>query len=257
MAGAAQCGKDNEDIADLTSPVTKVHKKKRKKKTRIERGDGGSETEECKVTLSDAEEELKQMKLSDGSTLKSVSKRKKKKEKERRDVEGGESLPLKDLQCSASMADDRQTGSAETKAETETNKKKKKKNKKHLDDDHGATAMAEPECDNCLDVDTLDQNNKEGLDNAKMSDSQSQQSREEEEEEEEREEEESCLQEDAEETVANGDDKTDVEPLLMPLVHEGKSVAVTKEKKQIVKRQLPQWIVEADIIPDDIIEQSR
>ena len=248
MAGAAQCDKDEQDIADLTSPVTKVHKKKRKKKTQTERRDGGSETEECIVTLSDAEEELKQMKLSDGSTIKSVSKRKKKK-KERRDVEGGESSPLKDLQCNASMADDRQTDSAETKAETKPNKKKKKK-KKHLDDDHGSTAMAEPECDNCLDVDAIDQSNKEEVDNGKMSDSQSQLSREEEEEE-------SCLQEDAEETVTNGDDKIDVEPLLMPLVHEGKSMAVTKEKKQSVRRQLPQWIVEADIFPDDIIEKSR
>ena len=67
----------------------------------------------------------------------------------------------------------------------------------------------------------------------------------------------SSLQENTEKTVANNVDEIDAEPPLMPLRYDGKNVAATREKKQSVRRQLPKWIVDADIIPDDIIEQSR
>ena len=179
---------------------------------------------------------MKQLKVSDHETesLKIGSKSSKRKKKRGID----KSTPLKDL-CNAMAAD-----SADEMVISASLKKKKHRKKKHLDDTEPAVYDDDLERTTQLyDEEIVDGNELSQSDQGSevvLSQSQS-------------EGEGTASQEDIVETqtieVTEGEEA-------VPLIPLGHTAMVAKERKK-VQRQLPQWITEADIIPEDIAEQSR
>ena len=236
MIGSALIGDDDE--VSLTGREAKSLKRKRKKKYRKAKT---QETDDGKVTLSDAEEQMKQLKVSgdqETDSLKTDSKSSKRKKKTRGRTDKGS--PRKDP-----MADSIDVEYVdEMEISTPLKKKKRHKKEKHLDDhqeisaeptanvDHSeqATLLCDAEI---VDVDEFDWNG-QGSD-AIISQSEG----------------EGASQEDIMDAQAVEDGEVVVP--LMPLGH-GETMA---RERKAVQRQLPQWITEAQIIADDITQQSR
>lgn len=261
------CNDEDKQNVDLARP-TDSHKKKKRKKTSIKKeSKSGSEEvdSECKVTLNDAEEELKELKLTDVPTSEGHSKSRKRK---RRGKDGDPSSHLlTDVSDALTVTDKREMVGAWMKLETNVVKKKMKrktKRKKHSegDDDDGCddtVATVEPTCDDSpLDKSHQDvdrQSDQEDSDYAELNVSLSYLSS-------------SGEQEDSSQVDTreekNGDSESEIvaesndtmQLPLVPLGYKERDKAAVKEKRT-VQRQLPQWITEADIISDDIIEQSR
>ena len=219
----------NED--DYIRTTKKSCKKKRKKKPQVEALD---ETSENEVILSDAEEKMKQLNLSTVASPNlefTPSKRKKKC--------GGpdETLPVKNP---VSISGDEQ--SDEMEDITIPAKKKKRQKTKHLDDSLTIESKAfdkhEAEHTSILHADGDDFDLQSGQESDVIL-SQS-----------------SLSERECEEAIdSQAVEDTDLKTVpLVPLGHGGGKVA---KEKTAVQRQLPQWITEADVIPDDISEQSR
>lgn len=229
-------------LADDTNEVDHIreHKKKRKKKSRQAKV---QETDDSKVILSDAEEQMKELKLSsdcEADFLKADSKSSTKRKKKMRGTDIGS--PLKDSQ---SMVSDNAGSEWIDEMEVSTPLKKKKHRKRKHDhsdidaepticDDHPEHETQFNDAGIVVDVGEFVQSDQESGGVSLQSEG------------------EDASQEDIVDTQAIEDvDVTTVS--LMPLGH---AAQMAREKKT-VQRQLPQWINEADIIPDDIIEQSR
>ena len=229
LSGAALSDEANE--VDLIR-TTKLHKKKRKKNLKSVQAEEIDEVDERKVTLSDTEEQMKQLKLSERASLKSGSKSSKRKKKRGSD----KSSPLKDL-CNAMANSD-----GEKMEESIPVKKKGHQKKRHhqsdeptsIDDNHleQATLLSDDDQVRRLDGDDSDQSDQESDVHVSQSDG---------------------LPEGQDTSQEDMADTNEAALSLMPLGHGG---TIAKEKKT-VQRQLPQWITEADIIQDDIVEQSR
>lgn len=221
---------DDTNEVDLIREM-KSHKRKRKKKSRQAEV---QETDDDNVTLSDTEEQMKQLKVSDHETDSLNTDSKSSKRKKIRGTDKGS--PLEDsYNTMTDSADDEEIDEMEGSIPM---KKKKHQKKKHLDDveplacdddEEQATQLYDAgivdgdefgQSDQGSDV-IVSQSEGEGED---IMDTQTIE-------------------------VVEGDETVP----LMPLGHGGK----TAKEKKTVQRQLPQWITEADIIPDDIIEQSR
>ena len=217
---------DEANETDLIRATT-FHKKKRKKKSQPEEV---QEKDEGKVTLSDTEERMKQLKVSDHETESPKTASKSSKRKKKRGTE--KSSPLKDL-CNAMAAD-----SADEMDVSTPVKKRKHRKKKHLDD------IESTACDDHLErtIQLYSEEIVDGIELGRRSEVVVSLS-----------EGEGGSQEDIMDTqtieVTEGDEA-------VPLMLLGHAGEMAKEKKT-VQRQLPQWIIEADIIPDDIAEQSR
>ena len=207
---------------------TKLHKRKRKKKSRQAEV---QETDDNKVTLSDTEEQMKQLTVSEVDYQKTDSKSGKRKKKRSLD----KSSPLKDsYNAMVASADGREID----EMEDSTHMKKKKHQKKmyveptaYYDYEEQATQLYDAEI-----VDGEFSQRDQGSD-VIVSHSEG----------------EGASQEDIMDTQTTEVIEDDQTVPLMPLGHGGK----TAKEKKTVQRQLPQWITEADIIPDDITEQSR
>lgn len=210
-------------------------KKKRKKKMQLE-AKGGSSADECEVVMDDAREELKQLKLCDEASLQSDTKQKKKKKKKEKKRDQGK---LQMDTCNT-VEDERWTDSTEMIVETK--KRKSKKKKQCLDDDERAAELADSDLPSDAQV-------SEEIGN-RLSDSSS----EVEEKEEAMEDFVGAKHTQEEQEIAGSHEATDDVIPLTPL--SGGHQVVAKERKS-VQRQLPRWITEADIIQDDIIEQSQ
>lgn len=228
IIGSALAG-DNGEVG-----LTREAKRKRKKKSQQAKV---QETGDDKVTLSDTEEQMKQLKVSEIDSLKTDSKSSKRKKKTRGHADKGS--PKKDSMresVDGECVD-------EMEVSTPLKKKKHQKKEKHFgdhqeinaeptaSDDHPeqATLLCDAEI---VDVDEFVRND-QGSD-AIISQSEG----------------EGGSQEDMD--AEDGKDGEVVVPL-MPLGH-GETMA---RERKAVQRQLPQWITEAEIIPDDITEQSR
>lgn len=222
----------------------KLHKRKRKKKFRQAEV---PEIDDSKVTLSDTEAHMKHLKVSDDQetvNLKTDSKSSKRKKKMRSCTDS------KDSSMKNSMADG-VNGEHVDEMETCTPLKKKKlrKKKKHLLDDHPDIGTAEPttrddhpeEATQFRDAEIVNIDEFVGSDQGSdviVSQSEG----------------EDALQEDIvmdAQAVEDGDSE-----VVVPLTPLGRAEAMARERK-VVQRQLPQWITEAEIIADDITEQSR
>ena len=253
-------GKDDQQAGLARS--SKLHKKKRKKKSRIEES-VKYESDECNVKLNDAEEQLKQMELSESVTLNGGSKSTKRKRK--KDKDHGTPLkkslsgtPVRNSLIAA--VDEKQIDDVMIEGSSPMQQKGSQK-KKRLND--GLSTSVEPVRDDYHDEVEFLSNDDDVLmserlkqssqvsDDALDNSSQSKLSEEADDH--------LNSEEDTAETQQDavsdheGSDGDDVMPL-MPLRHEGKSPSV--KEKVTVQRQLPQWITEAEIIPDDIIDHS-
>ena len=241
--------------------MSKSHKKKRKRKSHVETGNSSDEGYKCNATLSDAADELKQLKLSDGSTAKSSSKPRKKRK--------GSAY----LEAAMTISNDRRSSADDAGVKEEIDfvkqTKRRKRNKQKCFDNLVETLSIDDlhlESSGEIGQDHHDKHTHgSSIGEADVSQEMapnvqakvlSDHTSVEDEELDESEEMATDLQETTAESVdgevIGGDD---VMPL-MPLGHERKSTSVSKEKKT-VQRHLPQWITDADVIPDDIIEQSR
>ena len=223
-------------LTDNTNEVclngeTKSHKKKRKKRSRQAEV---QETDDSKVTLSDTEEQMKQLKVSGDETesLKTGSSKRKK----MRGVDRGSSL--KD--SVADSADGEQVDKMDVSTPSPLKKKKRQK-RKHLGDhpDIETARDDHPEqatqfCDaKIVDVDESVQGDQgSGVVPRSLGEHASQ--------------EDNTMDT---HTIEEGD-------VALPLTPLGHTEKMTREKKT-VQRQLPQWITEADVIPDNISEESR
>lgn len=268
-------GKDEPLTSDIEKP-SKSHKKKRKRKSHEQAvRDSDSEAYECKMTVSSAEEEMKLMNLSDESTLKSESKEMKKKKKKKKNRQD-EKTPLKD---SVTVSDDAGAGDDQDHMNFPEQRKKKKRNKQHVDDpvittetassddlqfekstdgDHFSAAQDfdsdyfHSSC-NSAEEHRISHEITVTVEGEALSNLSSM-----EEEEQSRYEEtigklEKTTTESVDQKVTGGEETIQ----LMPLGLERKSTSSMVKEKKTVRRQLPEWITDADIIPDDIIEQSR
>ena len=204
-----------------------MHKKKRRKK-KLQADTEKQETDEIgetKVNLSDTEEQMKQLKLSE-KVKKNGAKSKK--------LERGSDTEISPLKA---CSDDEHSDEIEME-DSVLAKKKRYRKRRHLDDYQSDEPMSYDEQSTLLHDDKTQDNdelNWSGQESdfivAKSSLSEGSQG-------------------DMVDTQnAEGDE---VVPL-MPLGHREK---MAREGKT-VQRRLPQWITAADIIPDDIAEQSR
>jgi hypothetical protein len=232
---------DDTNEVGLTGETKSRDKRKRKKKFRQAEV---SEIDDSNVTLGDAEEHMKQLKVSDDQetdNLKTDSKSSKRK-KMRSCTDKG---PL----MKTSMADS-VDGEHVDEMETCTPLKKKKhrKKKKHLLDDHQDISAAESttrddhpeEATQFHDAEIVNVDEFVGSDqgsDAVVSQSEG----------------EGASQEDTMDAQAVEDGDSEV---VIPLTPLGRAETMARERK-VVRRQLPQWITEAEIIADDITEQSR
>ena len=232
---------------------------------------------ECKMTLSDAEEEMKQMKLSDEPTLKSESKQMKKTKKRKKKNGQDQKTPLKEV---VTVSDNAGTGDDQDLKNSIEQKKKKKRKKKHFDDPVSATETTsndDLQFERCTDVDQfsgaqdfdgeyfhrscksaveqlLSHEMTGNVEDEVLSNLSPMEGEEKDGYKDTIGSLEETMTESVDQTVTEGDQMMS----LMPLGREGKSMSSMAEgKKKSVRRQLPEWITDADIIPDDIIEQSR
>ena len=202
------------------------------------------ETDDGKVTLSDAEEQLKQLKVSgdqetDSLKTDSKSSKRKKKTRGRTNKSSPSNDPMVDS-IDGEYVD-------EMEISTPLKRKKRRKKEKHLYDHQEISAepkanVDHPEqatllCDaEVVDIDEFGRND-QGSD-AILSQS---------------EREGASAHEDDIITDAQVVEDGEVVVPLMPLGH-GEMMA---RERKAVQRQLPQWITEAEIIGDDITQQSR
>ena len=257
-SGAALCDGKDDQQAGLARP-SKLHKKKRKKKSRIEES-VKYESDECDAKLSDAEEQLKQMELSERVTFNGGSKSTKRKRKKGKDhgtplKKSLSGTPVRNSLIAA--VDEKQIDDVMIEGSSPMQQKGSQK-KKRLND--GLSTSVEPvrddyhdeveflsNDDDVLTSERLKQSSQVALDNSSQS-----KFSEEADDHLNSEEDTADTQQDAV-SDREGSDGDDVMPLV-PLRHEGKSLSV--KEKVTVQRQLPQWITEAEIIPDDIIDHS-
>ena len=263
IGSALQWDEQAGDSDDVVS-ASKIHKKRKKKRKKelqslhVETLGESSTAEECEASVNEAEEELKELNLrdeslSDETALKRDSKPKKKKKKRKRD--GIE--PQEDV-CSGNSVE-KLLDTVEIAVDDKAPKKRKSKKKKRSHDDHEtvthddqlnadlqstadpqhhevskdknpltkspATDIAPSSGDSDVVVDELMEEMHVATE----------------------------LTQEEQETVSSDHEVADDVKPLMPL---GRAPSKTKAKKS-VQRQLPQWITEADIIQDDITEQSQ